>query len=977
MTQLPTGTVTFLFTDIEGSTQLLQRLGEEYAEALGQSQALLRAAFAAHGGVEVDTQGDAFFVAFAAAPQAVAAAAEATRALAAHAWPAGATLRVRMGLHTGTPQLVGDHYVGLDVHRAARIAAAGHGGQILLSAATRILAEHALPDGATLRDLGAHRLKDLQEPEPIVQLVLPDPGLPADFPPLKTLDTSQHNLPLQPTPLLGREAQMAALTALLRRPDVRLVTLTGPGGIGKTRLAVQVAADVLDVFPDGVWFVRLSRLSDPELVIPTIAQSLGLKEAGSQPLAELLRAHLAERRLLLVLDNFEQVVGAASAVAGLLAASPGLRALVTSRTPLRLRGEHEYALGPLPLPAPGAGLQAPDQLAQYAAVALFIERAQAARADFSVTAANAPAIAEICARLDGLPLAIELAAVRVKLLPPEALLARLSSQLKLLTGGARDLEARQQTMRATIAWSEQLLTPAQRVLFRRLAVFTGGATLEAVETVCLTPDGVEPLDLDALDGLSAMVDQSLVQQREEGGEPRFGMLQVIREYALEQLDASGEAEALRQAHAGYFLTFVERGRRQFTGPGYFDITVHMERELDNLRAALRWSLDSCASETAARMGVALGLYWEADGYWTEGQQWLAQALDLRDIAPHLQAELLWWCGHFERYQGNFATAEPRFQEAFALYRASEEKNGAGLALIELGLCAQARDDLEETQRLTDEGLAMVSEFGDQRTISLAYLYKASLMLALADYQAAKQCTQQARAMALAAGDPRGVAACDTELIRFMIFDGAYDKADAALLPALETSQRLKDKNILADVYEDIGLLALERGDLEQARTALETSIALRAEIGRAPAVADIQLTLAEARLASGDLVGAEDACLSSLRAARRFGRRGRIQSGLETLAHIAWASGQAQRAARLLGAATALDDPRAQLRLPRLDAQHARAAAEVRETLGEATFEAAYTEGATLTAEQAIAEALNDSDDAGDGEGDDGQPSSL
>ncbi|HEV2457211.1 MAG TPA: adenylate/guanylate cyclase domain-containing protein, partial [Ktedonobacterales bacterium] len=468
---LPTGTVTFLFTDIEGSTRLQQQLGARYAESLGLHQQLLRAAFAASNGREVDTQGDAFFVAFSIAPQAIAAAAEATRALADAAWPEDAPVRVRIGVHTGTPQLVGDRYIGLDVPRAARIAAAGHGGQVLLSEATHALVEHALPEGTNLRDLGLHRLKDLQHPEHLFQLVMP--GLAADFSPLKTLDTHQHNLPIQPTPLLGREEAVAALCALLRREDVRLVTLTGPGGIGKTRLAIQIAAELVQDFADGVWFVRLSRLTDPALVVPTIAETLGLKEVDSQSLAELLGAYLVDRRPLLLLDNFEQVVGAASEVAGLLAASPGLKVLVTSRSRLHLRGEHEYPLAPLPLPEPGQQ-PPPERLSQYAAVAMFVERAQAAKADFAVTAANAPAIAEVCARLDGLPLAIELAAARVKLLPPEALLARLSTQLKVLTGGPRDLEERQQTMRATLAWGEALLAPEERVLFRRLAVFVGG-----------------------------------------------------------------------------------------------------------------------------------------------------------------------------------------------------------------------------------------------------------------------------------------------------------------------------------------------------------------------------------------------------------------------------------------------------------------------------------------------------------------------
>ena len=396
---------------------------------------------------------------------------------------------------------------------------------------------------------------------------------------------------------------------------MRLVTLTGPGGIGKTRLSVQVTAELVEAFPDGVWLVRLSRLTDPALVLPTIAQTLGLKEQGSHSMADLLRTHLAQKRLLLLLDNVEQVVGAAPEVAGLLAASPGLKVLATSRVPLHLRGEREYALGPLPLPDPGH-LPAAQELSQYAAVALFIERAQETKPDFAVTSANAPAIAAICARLDGLPLAIELAAARVRVLPPEALLARLSAQLsaqlQLLTGGARDLEVRQQTMRATIAWSEDLLAPSERVLFRRLAVFVGGCTLEAADAVCAAPEGAEPLGQDVLDGLSTLVEQSLVQQREEDGEPRFGMLHVIREYVLERLEASGEAAALRRAHVVHFLALAELAQPELTGPEAGAWLERLEREHDNLRATLGWARAARLLGAAAAQREALGAPQPAD-----------------------------------------------------------------------------------------------------------------------------------------------------------------------------------------------------------------------------------------------------------------------------------------------------------------------------------------------------------------------------
>jgi class 3 adenylate cyclase len=474
MRDLPTGTVTLLFTDMESSTRLLQQLGKRYTRVLKEFRQLLRTAFRASGGHEVDTQGDAFFVAFARATEAVSAAVAAQRALYTHAWPEGVTVRVRMGLHTGEPELSSEGYVGLDVHHVARIMSAGHGGQVLLSQTTRDLVEHALLEGVSLRDVGAHRLKDLLQPSQLFQLVMAN--LPADFPPLKTLDSSPNNLPIQPTPFIGREKEVTTCIALLRREEVRLVTLTGPGGAGKTRLGLQVAVELSESFADGVFFVNLAPIRDPELVFPAIAEVLGVKEMTEHSLFALLQAFLREQHLLLLLDNFEHVVGAALQVAELLAVCPKLKILVTSRMALHVRAEQEFAVPPLMLPDPK---HLPDLvvLAQYEAVALFIQRARAVRPDFQVTNASAPAVAEMCVRLDGLPLAIELAAARIKLFPPQALLARLGQRLAVLTGGARDAPARQQTLRNTIEWSYQLLDAGEQRLFRRLAVFVGGSHL--------------------------------------------------------------------------------------------------------------------------------------------------------------------------------------------------------------------------------------------------------------------------------------------------------------------------------------------------------------------------------------------------------------------------------------------------------------------------------------------------------------------
>ncbi len=478
---LPTGTVTLLFTDIEGSTHLLQQLGERYTSVLIECRKLLREAFSRHHGYEVDLQGDSVFVAFARATDAVSAAVASQRALASHNFAEGVAVTVRMGLHTGEPTVGAEGYVGLDVHQAARIISVGHGGQVLLSQTTRDLVEHGLPDGVSLRDLGEHRLKDLQRPAHLYQLIIAD--LPADFPPLKTLNNGPNNLPVQPTSLIGREKEVATLLNLLQREEVRLLTLTGPGGTGKTRLGLQVAAEISDLFPDGVYFVNLAPISDPELVVPTLAQSLDVKERAGQPLLELLKASLHWKHLLLLLDNFEQVVNAAVQVADLLAACPNLKVMVTSRRTLHIQGEQEFSVPPLAVPDPK---RLPDlvALSQYEAVALYIKRAQAVKPEFQVTNANAPAVAEICVCLDGLPLAIELAAARIKLLPPQALLARLGQRLVVLTGGAKDVPARQQTLRNTIEWSYQLLDAQEQQLFRRLSAFVGGCTLEAIEAIC-------------------------------------------------------------------------------------------------------------------------------------------------------------------------------------------------------------------------------------------------------------------------------------------------------------------------------------------------------------------------------------------------------------------------------------------------------------------------------------------------------------
>jgi predicted ATPase/class 3 adenylate cyclase len=629
----PTGTLTFLFTDIEGSTKLWESHPDVMQTALARHDEILRGTTEQHGGYVFKTVGDAFCAAFQTAPDALEAALEIQRRLLSFEWEQTGPLRVRMALHIGAAEERDGDYFGPPVNRVARLLSAAHGGQVLLSLPAQELVRDQLPAGTTLRDLGEHRLKDLFRPERVFQLVSPD--LPSEFPPLRTLETYRNNLPLQPTPLVGREKEVAQVCDLLRSDETRLLTLTGPGGIGKTRLALQAAADLLDDFSDGTFFVPLATLTEAELFLPAVAETLGVKEIGEQPLDESLKDYLSERRLLLVLDNFEQVLEAAPAVTELLAGAPGLKVLATSRAPLGLYGEHEFPVPPLSMP----DLKRPpplERLTQYEAVGLFVERAQAVKPDFKVTNDSAPAVAEICVRLDGLPLAIELAAARIKMLPPKAMLQRLGSRLKLLTGGARDLPERQRTLRATIEWSHALLDEGEQLLFARLAVFSGGRTLEAIEAIC---DTKGDLPVEAFEGVSSLLDKSLLRQEESPeGEPRFVMLETIHEFAREKLQESEEGEEIKTLHAHYFLALAEEAYPELKGANQLDWLGKLETEHDNMRAALSWALERKEAEVALRLGGALWWFWSVRGYHSEGRRWLEAvlAIDGRG-SPEVQA----------------------------------------------------------------------------------------------------------------------------------------------------------------------------------------------------------------------------------------------------------------------------------------------------------------------------------------------------
>jgi predicted ATPase/class 3 adenylate cyclase len=688
MPDLPAGTVTFLFTDIEGSTALWERDRPAMEAAVDRQFALLDTAISAHGGVRFKVVGDAVQAAFPTAPDAIAAALAAQRALLAEPWQEQTgPLRVRMALHTSAATPRDGDYLAPGLNRLARLLAAGHGGQVLVSLATQELARDSLPSGTTLRDLGEHPLRDLYRPERVFQLRHPD--LPAEFPPLRTLATRPNNLPLQPTPFLGREEEVDRLVALLGREDVRLLTVTGPGGVGKTRLALQAAADLLEAFPNGVWFVDLTPLADPSLVLPAVGAVLSLRDG--EVTTDRLAGLLGGKRMLLVLDNFERVLEAAPFVADLLARVPGAKVLVTSRIPLHAYGEQEYPLAPLPLPDP-LRLPTLERLSQYDAVRLFVARARAVKPDFAVTDANAPAVAEICYRLDGLPLAIELAAARVKVLPPQALLKRLERRLPLLTGGARTLPARQQTMRDAIAWSHDLLSLDEQTLFRRLAIFPGGCTIDAAEAVG-DPEG----RLDLLGCLTSLVDESLMRQAEGTvGDPRFRMLATVREFGLDQLEASGERDEILQRLATWCLGLAEQAEpdEYFANisPGW---VPRLDEEFPNLRAAVTWLLEHGEATRALRILAAAEDFWlQRHTGNVELYRWLEAALAAAPAAPARDRAIAHWL--LSIGNGALGHDEAAMHHAQRLRDAAEEAGDStsfGFAYFALAYAWECRGDV--------------------------------------------------------------------------------------------------------------------------------------------------------------------------------------------------------------------------------------------------------------------------------------------
>ena len=774
-----------------------------------------------------------------------------------------------------------------------------------------------MPEGVSLRDLGEHRLKDLQRKSRLFQLVTAN--LPADFPPLKTIDSGPHNLPIQPTPLIGREREIRAVQQLIEREDVRLLTLSGPGGSGKTRLGLQVATELIDHFIDGIYCVNLAPISDPDLVVPTIALTLEVKERGMRPMLEVLQAFLQEQRLLLLLDNFEQVVAAASRLSDLLAACPHLKLLVTSRAMLHLSGEHEFVVPPLSLPDL-QDLPPPDHLAQFEAIRLFVERAQAVKSDFALTEENAAAIAAICHQLDGLPLAIELPAGRSKLFPPQALLSRLRNRLKLLVGGAQDLPTRQQTLRATIAWSYDLLEEPEQRLFGRLAVFVGGFTLVAAEAVYAASGGLEG---DILDSVAGLVDKSLLRQEEQAkSEPRFLRLETIREYALERLEESGEAEAIRLQHASFFLAMAEEAEPKIRSGEQSTWFTRLEAEHDNLRAALRWTLEHRETEMGLRLVGALFAFWRSCNHTREGRSWLEQVLEQPGVQPltTARAKALFGAGTMAFFHGDFAASRQMLEESVSIGRelGAAGKRNLAHALTMLGQVILLQGHPATACELAGEGVRLFQEVGEAWGRALALLHLGKATVELGDLAAAR----------------------------------------SLLAESAQLFRKVGDRQRLALPVDMLGMVALRQGDYATARTQFEQALAVAREMGDAQFIADALAHLGAVALRLGNYHESAALYQQSLAVNREQGYKHGIAEDLAGLAEVASLTGQPERAARLCGGVETLREASHTGLSPQRRTADDRIVCDIRAQLDDAAFAQAWEEGRAMELSQAIAIAI-------------------
>jgi predicted ATPase/class 3 adenylate cyclase len=826
-------TLTIVLTDVEGSTHLWEAHHEAMARALAAHDRLVSQVVASHGGrlVKAKGEGDSSFSVFTSPAQAVAAALELQRALAAEPWPLPAPLAVRIAVHAGEVQEREADFYGPVVNRCARLRAIGHGGQVLLSAPVAELMREDLPKGAYLRELGLHRLKDLAAPERVFQLCHPE--LRVEFPPLNSLEARPNNLSVQLTSFIGRDTELAGLRQQLMAH--RLVTLTGIGGCGKTRLAVQAAADAVDAYPDGVWLVELAPLSEPSLVEQQLATVLGIREAAAtagRTLTDRLVDHLASRRTLVLLDNCEHLVAACAGLAArLVGACRELTVLATSREPLGVAGEVTFGVPPLAVDSLD-----PAEVGSIEAVRLFVDRARLADPNFVLTAENAPAVASICRRLDGIPLAIELAAARIRSLSPQQLDARLGDRFRLLAGGARTSLPRHQTLRAAIEWSHRLLSGLEQVLFRRLAVFAGGCMLEAAEQVCA--DG----DLDVLLVVLALVDKSLLVH--EPAQGRYRMLETIRQFAWDKLAEADELEGLRGRHRDWCLALAEAA--DFNGPAATAWLARLAVEQDNFRVALEW--DGPTGDDGAkrlRLGGALREFWWSQAQPGEGRHWLERALAAGPDAPAApRATALLGAGLLAVEQGDAAAARTFLRQGHALYEQLGDRRGVAQALVGLGETAMMQEHYQQARPLLEQAAREARAAGDQPLAALALNFVGNGLYLQGDWTAARSVFGQVRAGFQAIGNPHGVAVATIQTGLCALEGGDQHEARSLVREGLQLARELDFRWGELYALDGAALMAARTRSWEVAATLLGATELLR-EASPAP-----QLGVREAGIAA-------------------------------------------------------------------------------------------------------------------------------
>ncbi len=909
---LPTGTVTFAFTDIEGSTTRWERNRVAMQEALRRHNAILRAAIEQHGGRVFKTVGDAFCAAFVRPDDAVAAMAAAQQTLVAEDFSGIDGLRVRAAIHTGLADERDGDYFGPAVNRVARLIAIGHGGQILISGVTRDLARDSLPDGATLVDLGSHRLQDLTEPEHVWQLSIA--GLPVDFPPLRSLDTLPNNLPIQRSTFVGREHDVADVKELLERH--RLLTLVGSGGVGKTRLAIQAGAEMLDQYTDGVWFVDFAPISDPELVASVVALALGMSQQQGRRVDESIPAWLRRKKLLLIFDNCEHVLEPAAALAdAILATAQDVRILATSRQGLDISGEAVHRLPSLPVPAEAAALKV-DEALRYGAIVLFVDRAKSADTRFTLTDNTAPIVAEICRRLDGIPLAIELAAARVKVLSVPHLAQRLNERFKILTGGTRSALPRQKTLTATIDWSYDLLTPQEQLLFGRLGVFAGGFGLDAATKVC-SGDGVDEIQI--FDLLASLTEKSLVVADTSGEQERYRLLESTTAYALEKLSASGDRERFARRHAEYFRELAEAADERYDSTSTFAWFDAVTLELDNYRAVLEWALKR--ENDAVLGGViagALERFWFPASLEAEGRYWIELALARVSEADHTEI-----VARLHLAQAQFLSGKRCYEaaeRAAQLYESVGDARGAAHAQLVRGFALLEMNRLDEAREPIAQALAASRACGDAWNVA-----------------------QSLRGLAWVEWN-RGDLAAGREL---------YAQALAGM-------KDLEDFVGASQVLGGMSQLEFAAGDPQQAlRLTNETlKLAPLEKRGKAKFTGGAHVAIATYRTALGDLSGARESVGEGLREARRAQEELSLAFALQHLALLAALGGDAQRAAQLLGYVDAQCDRLGTKRGATDQWVYGKLLATLRDTLSEGEIDKFAAEGAAWSEDQAIEEAL-------------------